>query len=158
MPYFFRPTLAILLVLGLITTAQANLQTQRDDFVKAESALNKGYAKTWNKLKKGLESYPLYADLLFKLAIQKIDSASSSDADANQAALANTPLQKTYRKSWLNRLAQQKRWQDYLRYHQENLGTRYRCYHANALYETGKAPVGSRAFFENVIIVKDRES
>ena len=136
MSFVHRFTLALLLVIYPVATLHAGLKQQRKDFIAAETALNKGDLKTWRKLQPGLKSYPLHADLVFKLAIQKIDKATASDADEQLQALANTPLEKTYRKSWLRRLVSKKRWQEYLAYYQTGLGTRYECYHAQALYQT----------------------
>ena len=138
MPFMTRILLGLLLLMTGVSLAHADLAKQRKDFIKAETALNKGDIKQWKKLEPALKTYPLYADLKFKLAIQNIDKASSKDADRYLSELENTPLQQLYLKSWLKRLAGKSKWADYLKYHQSGLGSRYQCYSARALYETGE--------------------
>lgn len=131
--------LPILLVILLVhPTLAASIKQQRKDFTSAETALNKGDRKTWRKLEPGLKDYPLYADLIFKLAIQDISRTSQKDAERYLTQLDNTPLRKTYLKSWLKQLAAKNRWQDYLRLYEPGLGTRYECYASHANYEIGE--------------------
>ena len=138
MPYFYRLLLAAFILACYSTTAYATLEQDRQDFLTAEAALNKGDQKTWHRLQKKLQNYPLYADLLFKQAIQQIDRATHQQAQANLDALASTPLQKTYLKSWLRRLVSKRDWKNYISNYQPDLGTRYECYYARALYSTNK--------------------
>jgi soluble lytic murein transglycosylase len=132
----------------LASPAQATIEKDRDNFLKAETALNKGDKATWQRLQKQLKNYPLYADLLFKQAIQKIDHTSHKQAAENLLALANTPLEKTYRQSWLRRLASKRDWKHYIDAYQPKLGTRYQCHYAQALYATAQPekalPVASK--------------
>jgi len=138
MQYLSRPLLAVVLLLGFSAGLQAGIEQERKDFLKAEKALNKGDKSGWQKLQTKLVDYPLYADLIFKQAIQKIDKTSDKQASENLDALNNTPLHKIYLKSWLRRLVNRQQWQKYIDLYQSELGTRYRCYYAQALYETGK--------------------
>jgi len=114
----------------------ASIEKDRENFLKAETALNKGDQVAWQRLQKQLKSYPLYADLLFKQAIRKIDHTSHKQSANNLLALANTPLEKTYRQSWLRRLASKRDWNHYIDSYKPDLGTRYQCQYAQALYAT----------------------
>ena len=133
-----RRILPVVLVLLLMhTTVNASIEQQRKDFTAAETALNKGDHNSWKKLEPDLKDYPLYADLVFKLAIRNITRTTPEDARQYLSQLDHTPLRKTYLKSWLKKLAAKSRWQNYLSDYEPDLGTRYECYAANALYETG---------------------
>jgi soluble lytic murein transglycosylase len=136
---FVRYLILTCLLLGYTHGLQASLKEDRAHFLKAETAINKGDLKAWKKLQPKLVDYPLYADLLFKLSIQKIDKTDEKQAKQNLQALANTPLHKTYLKSWLRRLVSRQQWNQYIDYYESGLGTRYQCHYAQALYESGQA-------------------
>lgn len=153
MKYFFDPVLCstnhsntspiqysiiITLLLCLSPWLHANIEQQRENFLKAEKALNKGKKSEWQHLQKKLLGYPLYADLLFKQAIRNINKTTNKQAKKNLDALKNTPLYNTYRKSWLRRLINKQKWQQYIDLYQPGLGTRYQCHYAQALYQTNK--------------------
>jgi len=137
MQYISRPLLAVIFLFGFSPWLQAGIEQQRKDFLKAETALNKGDKSGLQRLQKRIVDYPLYADLLYKQAMQTIDKTSDRQATANLKAVANTPLHKIYLKSWLRRLVSKRQWQKYIDRYQSHLGTRYQCYYAQALYKTG---------------------
>lgn len=139
--FSFKPAISLLaglILLGNPLLMHAMNKDDRKYFLKAETALNKGDQKTWRKLAPRLTNYPLYADLLFKQAMQNIGRVKQADADQNLQNLSNTPLRKTYLKSWLRHLVSRKQWQRYIDYYESGLGTRYECHYADALYRTGQ--------------------
>lgn len=143
------PTIIVFsLIIFLPLTTQASIKSDRKLFIQAETALNKRDVATWQKLQSRLTNYPLYADLLFKRAMQTIDTTSKQQFDINVAALNNTPLQKLYRRSWLRRLISKHQWQEYIDNYRKGLGTRYQCHYAQALYNTSQEdkafPVASK--------------
>ncbi|TNF91804.1 MAG: hypothetical protein EP297_15045 [Gammaproteobacteria bacterium] len=149
--YFSR--CAVLLLISVFAfPLHASITNDRQLFLKAEKALNKGDLKAWKKMKKKLVGYPLYADLIYKQAVLEIRQMTPEKADAILKSLENTPLQKTFRRHWLKRLAKGKRWKDYLKYYKPELGTLYRCHYANALYknkQNEKAHTETRALWLN---------
>ncbi len=122
----------------IVPLAIANTDSNRQNFLTAEKALNRGDQKTWKRLQPKLKHYPLYADLLFKQALQKITKATTVQVEQALSDLQNTPLYKTYLKSWLQRLANQRQWKNYVKYYEVDLGNRYQCHYADALYRTGR--------------------
>jgi len=139
MKQHLNPAILIALLLPyLIAPALADIQKERKHFLEAEKALNKRDHKTWQKLEPLLKGYPLYADLQFKRAIQTIGKTTEPEARQNLKALENTPLRKTYLKSWLKRLAGRKRWQSYIDFHEQGLGTEADCRYAEALFRQDK--------------------
>ena len=119
--------------------AIADLAAERQLFLDAEKAINKKDWRGWNKLKPRLRQYPLYTDLLYKIALKDIGKAKPAEVRTTLQVLKDTPLYNSYLKSWLRRLAQKKSWQSYIDFYQPKLGARYRCYYASALYHTGQA-------------------
>jgi|GEM_PF-3364148 len=135
---YLRHFVAVLSLIVFTSPAWAKIEHDRKNFLKAETALNKRDQKTWQRLQQKLTNYPLYADLLFKQAIQKIDKTTHQQAAENLSALANTPLEKTYRKSWLRRMVSKRDWKSFIQQYESGLGTRYQCHYAQALYATGQ--------------------
>ena len=133
-----NPVYIVCLTALLAPLAMADIASDRRAFLAAEKALNKGDQKTWKHLQPRLKDYPLYADLLFKQALPKIGAATATRVEQTLSDLKNTPLRKTYLKSWLRRLANQSQWESYAKYYEIGLGARYRCHYANALYRTDR--------------------
>lgn len=135
-PHIKRAIFALLALIFIVPAAQATIEQDRKRFLLAEKALNSGDQASWKQLQGKLTGYPLYADLIFKQAIQTIDKASNRQVDENLAALDSTPLQNIYLKSWLRRLVSQRKWKAYIDRYKPGLGTRYQCHYAQALYAT----------------------
>lgn len=123
----------------------ASNSDDRKNFLVAEAAINKGDKKTWRQMQSKLKHYPLYADLLFKRAMQNISKDKQATINQNLQDLDSTPLRKFYLRSWLKRLANRKQWRRYIDYYESGLGTRYECSYVNALYKTSQ-PEKARPF------------
>ncbi len=81
-------------------------------------------------LKPYLDYYEVKAKLR-KLPFKRVDNF----LEENQGSYLATRLQS----QWLNTLAKQRRWQDYLQYWDPSIANTSRnCYHLQALYNTGK--------------------
>lgn len=138
-----HPRLALLLACTLITAASSCLATrledQRTTFLEAEQALQRGAMNEFERLRGRLHDYPLYPYLEYQALLKRIDQASNREVksflDSNQA----TPLAQQLRARWLDHLAKQRRWSDYLVFYSSSTDISRRCHHLRALLETGKA-------------------
>lgn len=141
-----RLIIRVLLGLSLFVSAAAlsskpqsnSLDAQRELFLAAEEALQKGQKKQLAQLEKQLKSYPLYPYLEY----QKIKlGLSYKDRKAVKVFLQRyqgTPLATQLRKRWLKYLAKHGRWKQYNKYYVADGNVTRQCHHLNALINTGK--------------------
>ena len=107
--------LSLLLSLSLAgVPVAADLIDQRTDFVKAEKALERGDLQEFNRLQTGLRDYPLYPYLEYQALFQGLAKADAKKITAFLDSYAATPLSERLRAHWLDQLAKQGRWSDYL--------------------------------------------
>lgn len=120
-------------------TLAARLDDQRATFVKAEQALERGALSDFKRLSDSLRDYPLYPYLEYRALSKRLDRARSTEVAKFLEDYRATPLADMLRASWLNRLAAQKRWQDFIHFYQPSQSVSRQCDHLNALIATGKA-------------------
>ena len=137
-----RPLLAFFLLFSITISGPglaARLDEQRATFVKAEAALNRGAVGEFNRLRSGIRDYPLYPYLDYEALSRRLDQASKGDVQQFLTRYGTTPLAPRLRANWLNQLARQRRWSDYLRFYQPTKNIGRRCHYLHALIATGKA-------------------
>jgi soluble lytic murein transglycosylase len=131
--------LILLIACGLFFWYQANtpptLAQQRKYFVDAEKLLGKDNEKDYLRLSKKLTGYPLYPYLQSKWLTNRLSQTAaitdflSTHKDSHYADVL--------RASWLNRLAEQKRWPEFIKYYQASDDTNLGCLFQWANYQTG---------------------
>ena len=131
-------TLFVLLLAGSATLA-ADLARQRTMFLAAESALARGKTAEFAKLESELRDYPLHPYLVHAALSKRIDGASAKEVRDFLATYDDTPLAAQLRNDWLDRLARQKRWKDYIEFYQPARSTARECTYLDALIRTGRA-------------------
>jgi soluble lytic murein transglycosylase len=130
----------LLLVLTAVDTGlAARLDDQRSTFLRAEQALARGSSKEFEQLSKGLRDYPLYPYLEYQALSKRLERASTSEVGRFLETYEATPLADQLRASWLDQLADQRRWSDYLKFYDGSRSTSQRCNHLHALIVSGKA-------------------
>ena len=137
-----RPLLAFFLLFSITIPGPglaARLDEQRATFVKAEAALKRGAVGEFNRLRGGIRDYPLYPYLDYEALSRRLDQASKGDVQQFLTRYGTTPLAPRLRANWLNQLARQRRWSDYLRFYQPTKNIGRRCHYLHALIATGKA-------------------
>jgi len=136
-----RPLYLVLIVM-LLTAAgnglAARIDEQRATFLQAEQALERGSLKEFERLRKRLRDYPLYPYLEYQELSKRLAKASNTEVDHFLKTYQNTPLADMLRAKWLEQLADQKRWSDYLRFYQPSRNITRRCQQLHALIATGK--------------------
>ncbi len=128
--------LAILL-LGTSSLA-ASPDTQRDLFVKAEQALERGRNAEFARLREQLSEYPLLPYLELQYLQKRLARARNSEVEAFLKKYRGEPVADILRRQWLDHLAKQRRWKSYLAFYTPQSNIRRRCNHLQALIETGK--------------------
>lgn len=107
--------------------------SDREDFLAAEAALDRGEPQALEKLSQGLADYPLYPYLRYRQLSQSLASAAPQDVEVFLGDYADTPQAGRLRRSWLKRLAKQGRWKDYARFYVPDDSIVRRCHYLHGL-------------------------
>lgn len=116
-------------------TLPPTLSQQREYFVAAEKLLSKDKEKDYLHLSKKLAGYPLYPYLQYKWLSNRLSQTNeitdflTTHKDSHYAELLRT--------NWLNRLAEQKRWPEFIKYYQPNEDKNLTCLSYWANYQSG---------------------
>lgn len=120
------------------TAGEAELADSRQRFVQAEQAIAANRETDYRALATTLQSYPLYPYLQY----QWLKGRLSADGEIRQflADYATNRYAGLLKPKWLAYLAEQKRWQEFLRYYQGSDDSALQCYAGLAYLETGQTP------------------
>lgn len=117
-------------------TAWANrLEQQRNDFVQAEKSLAKGDRATFMRISAGLLDYPLYSYLQYQWL--KDNLQQTEQIQAFLTAYKDSRYAGLLRGKWLDYLAKNQRWHDFIRHYQATSNVAIECQHRLAVYNTG---------------------
>ena len=137
-----RPLLALILISALFANGLAlgaGLDEQRAVFLQAEKALERGSTQDFKRLRAKIRDYPLYPYLEYQALTKRLSHAGNRDVKGFLAAYPATPLAPRLRANWLNQLAKQQRWRDYLDFYVPSTNISRRCHHLQALMATGRS-------------------
>jgi len=113
----------------------------------------------WTQAKQNmalLRHYPLYPYLELALLTEKIDSLPRAEIDDFLQRYPDSVVSDRLRNQWLAALTRNGRWADFLsEYRAEDAGKNQRCWHAEALFQTGD-PEQSLAETEQLWLTADR--
>ncbi|SJM94451.1 lytic transglycosylase domain-containing protein [Crenothrix polyspora] len=113
-----------------------SLAQQREYFADAEKLLGKDQEKDYLRLTKKLAGYPLYPYLQAKWLTNRL-SQTAAITDF-LAAHKDSHYADTLRTSWLNRLVEQKRWPEFIKYYQPSDDKNLSCQYQWARYQSGE--------------------
>ena len=136
----------VLLILGLglllsVQTAMAEsvpIEKQRDYYIQAKKAIKKGHMRTYARLIKKLEDYPLKPYLDYRFLRKRINSLPDSKIEEFIATYETAPVGERLRFVWLRHLAKKGRWDKFLEQYREGGNSRTRCLKAKALFRVGR--------------------
>jgi peptidoglycan lytic transglycosylase len=128
---------SLLLVAPAGSVQGVGLVDLRKAFLQAEQALSAGQDGTYQDLKAGLSHYLLLPYLEYAELSRRLATASSGQVRHFLDRYADTPLADRLRAAWLNQLAGQQRWREYLDFFTSSRSTELRCHHLQALIATG---------------------
>ncbi|AGA91406.1 soluble lytic murein transglycosylase-like protein [Thioflavicoccus mobilis 8321] len=135
------PWLALALIAALPASLGISILTdeaerQRHDFLVAEAALARGERDSVQDLVAGLSDYPLFPYLRYAELAADLEAANPEAVAAFLETYPETPLADRLRSAWLDRLARQGRWSDYLTLYRPGGPTAERCHYLHALIAT----------------------
>lgn len=111
------------------------LAQQREYFLAAEKLLTKDKEEDFLRLSKKLVDYPLYPYLQYKWLKNRL-SRTAAITDF-LTAHKDSYYSELLRASWLNRLAEQNRWPEFVKYYQASDDKNLNCLFQWASYQTG---------------------
>ncbi len=141
-PSFIDITL-LLIALGLILAfipgpaVAASLEQQRQQFLEARKALEAGQTDKGRRLANGLEDYPLYPYLRYKLLQPRLSQLPDEEIADFINTYPDFPYTDDLRNRWLDRLASRGRWQTFIEHYKRPNDARLRCLYLQARVKTG---------------------
>ncbi|MEL4398816.1 transglycosylase SLT domain-containing protein [Shewanella algae] len=128
--------------IGHAAKAPAALEQQRQSYLKAREALDKGQLEEYRKLRAQLKDYPLNIYLDFHAELDDIMALSGSKALKALDKFEHSPLHASARHRYLVQAGADKRWQDFLTISPElPRATELQCYFYRAKLGQGETQV-----------------
>ena len=137
MPRYPGRIILILLLLGAGTVTASMLEKQREQFLKAESALKAGKLGEYRQLEAKLVDYPLYGYLQYQALRRKLSKAKPAEVEDFLHNYHDQPIANRLRSSWLHKLGQRKDWDNYLRFYTPQNSVTLQCYDIRARLQKG---------------------
>ncbi|WP_438970600.1 transglycosylase SLT domain-containing protein [Methylophaga sp.] len=133
-------TLLFCLVVLPVSQAAADkqLQQQRQLFQQAQKALKTNQLNLYQEQVKQLDGYPLQPYLEYLFLRHRLSYVSTETIKRFLEEQDGTFYADRLRRAWLDRLAKQKRWSDYLAFYQSPQSDERACYQLQALMATGQ--------------------
>ncbi len=129
--------LALLTLLLAQPGHASSLDTQRERFLEAESALKAGHKKTFRQLKQKLFTYPLYGYLDFQELKRRIKKAQPEEVQEFFQLYNGQPIATRMRISWLYSLARRGDWKNYLAFYWPQTSVSLQCHEIQARLKLG---------------------
>lgn len=124
----------------LVGAGALSLSAQRVAFKAAERAIENGLPVKFDMLK----DYPLYPYLVYQDLRQRLARYPVADVRAFLEAHDDSPLASRLRRSWLEQLAEDNRWQAFLEDYQPTGQDTLTCWYRRALLNTGQKKAALR--------------
>jgi soluble lytic murein transglycosylase len=121
-----------------IANSNAQLEKQRQTFQFAHKALQTNQISLYRQFYDRLDGYPLQGYLQYLYLRHRLEQVSATSIDSFLKQEADTFYAERLRAFWLDRLAKQQRWQEYLQFYQAPQSAERDCYHLQALLATGQ--------------------
>ncbi|MDX2507198.1 MAG: transglycosylase SLT domain-containing protein [Gammaproteobacteria bacterium] len=109
---------------------------QRTIFLKAEKALKKKHYNSYKKYYASLDGYPLQPYLKYREYRNKLSSLTESQVKKFFKDYHDTPYEERLRIAWLDHLAKQEQWRQYLNAYTPQKSTNRQCHYLHALIKT----------------------
>ena len=129
--------LLVLLMLALPATAMT-IDQQRSQFKQAREASKAGQTQKFQQLAAALEDYPLYPYLRYEYLRRNLWSLPDDTIAGFLNKHPDFPLTDKLRNRWLDILASQGRWHDYIQHYVQPNDNRLRCLYLTARMKTGQ--------------------
>ncbi len=121
-----------------LADTNAQLEKQRQTFQFALKALETNQISLYRQFHERLDGYPLQGYLQYLYLRHRLEQVSSQEVKSFLEQEKDTFYAERLRAFWLDRLAKQQRWQDYLAFYQAPQSAERECYQLQALLATGQ--------------------
>lgn len=128
----------LVLLAPSLAFADKSLDQQRKDFIAAERAWEMGDKTSFQALTKKLHDYPLYPYLAHLELSAKIATLSNAEVEKFLEKFPDFTLASRLRNAWLDKLASQEKWPEFLNFYQPSKDAQLQCQYRTALMNTGK--------------------
>jgi len=115
------------------------LKRQRDLYLDAMAALDKGDLAAFDTLRDENKNYVLYPYLAYYDLRNRLSSATDDEINDFMERYQHTPLSYRVRTQWLYRLAEDERWDTYLSVYRQQGGAKLRCSYFRATLHTDRS-------------------
>ncbi len=119
----------------LPAASKSSLTIQRQKFVLAEEAIERGNGKAFSYHTKGLQKYPLYPYLKYQWLVKNLHQSNKIKAFIKNHA--KTRYASLLKYKWQLYLAKNKHWKEYLKLYSKTRNTKLKCHYYRAKYNTG---------------------
>ena len=138
--------LVLAVVLPVQATAAPDIHQQRKLYQQAKKALQTQQFSQFHQLHQQLDGYPLQDYLQYLYLQHRIDTAESASIQRFLQTQEPSFFTNRLRQSWLDKLAQQRQWRQYLEAYQTPQSAKRQCYYARALIATNQQQAAAEAF------------
>lgn len=121
-----------------LADSNAQLEKQRQTFQFALKALETNQISLYRQFHQRLDGYPLQGYLQYLYLRHRLEQVSPAEIQTFLNQEKDTFYAERLRAFWLERLAKQQRWQDYLALYQPPQSAERECYQLQALLATGQ--------------------
>lgn len=121
-----------------LADSNAQLEKQRQTFQFALKALETNQISLYRQFQERLDGYPLQGYLQYLYLRHRLEQVSTAEIQTFLDQEKDTFYAERLRAFWLERLAKQQRWQDYLAFYQPPQSAERECYQLQALLATGQ--------------------
>jgi soluble lytic murein transglycosylase len=141
LPSMLMPIIVVAVATCWAATASATAAPAVDQqrFLAAEKAIQRGDSDTFHRLRAELGDYPLVPYLDYADLSTRLSTASEKEVAAFIDRHQDTPLASRLRGQWLDHLATQRRWAEFLTLYAEDGNVSRQCHHLQAKLETGQS-------------------
>ena len=142
--------IAMLLMLAAFLPVQAiaatDLNQQRKIYQQAKKALQTHQLAQFKQLRGQLGDYPLHEYLDYLYLQHRVNDAEASNIKRFLQTREDSFFKARLRSAWLDKLAREQQWQQYLEFYQAPQSAARECNYARALIATNQQQAASEAF------------
>jgi len=111
---------------------------KRLQYLDAEKYFRTGQIKNYKHIKNQLIDYPLYPYLIYKELRKTLHSIDSNQVRRYLYKYGDTPIGNKLRKKYLYKLAQNRKWDDFISFYKDDDSVKLNCLYRKSLYKTGR--------------------
>ncbi len=139
---------AVILMIGLMSTAEAGDSRQRSLFLRTETAIKAGNYEAYGDAEDTLADYPLWPYLQYLYLIDHVGRSNEKQVQQFLERYDSTPFGADLRSAWLNYLAQRNDAAGYLLFYRPQKDAELKCHFLRFSTNQALAPAEAKEFTE----------